>query len=92
MPPNILIIEKNGYSYCFVSFLRGNLCSIEGYWSIFKRGIIGIYHYVSPKHLHRYCDEFTYRYNTRHISDNDRFVAALTQVGNVRLKYTELTK
>ena len=30
---------------------------IEGYWSILKRGIYGIYHQVSPKHLHRYCDE-----------------------------------
>jgi len=66
--------------------------SIEGYWSIFKRGIIGIYHYVSPKHLHRYCDEFTYRYNTRHITDNDRFISALTNADGVRLKYTELTK
>jgi hypothetical protein len=38
--------------------------SIEGFWSLLKRGIIGIYHNVSPKHLHRYCHEFGYRYNT----------------------------
>ena len=46
---------------------EGNLHtnSIEGFWSQLKRGIIGIYHNVSPKHLHRYCHEFGYKYNTR---------------------------
>lgn len=37
--------------------------NIEGAWAHFKRMINGIYHRVSPKHLQRYCDEFTYRYN-----------------------------
>lgn len=47
---------------------------IEGFWSLLKRGIIGIYHSVSPKHLHRYCDEFSYRYNSREIKDIERYV------------------
>jgi transposase-like protein len=38
--------------------------SIEGFWSQLKRGIIGTFHQVSPKHLHRYCHEFGYKYNT----------------------------
>lgn len=38
---------------------------IEGFWSIFKRGIIGICHYTASQHLHRYCAEFTTRYNER---------------------------
>lgn len=38
---------------------------IENFWSVLKRGIYGIYHQVSPKHLHRYCNEFSYRYNAR---------------------------
>jgi transposase-like protein len=42
---------------------------IENFWSLFKRGIIGIYHQVSPKHLQAYADEFAYRYNTRKASD-----------------------
>ena len=33
--------------------------TIEGFWSIFKRGIIGVYHQTSPKHLHGYCDEYS---------------------------------
>lgn len=39
------------------------IISIEGFWSLLKHGIYGIYHQVSPKHLNKYCDEFAYRYN-----------------------------
>lgn len=45
--------------------------SIEGFWSHLKRGIMGIYHKVSKKHLFRYCDEFTFRYNTRDLNGLD---------------------
>ena len=51
--------------------------SIEGFWSLLKRGVFGIYHSVSPKHLERYCDEFSYRYNTRSIADTERFNVTL---------------
>jgi hypothetical protein len=37
----------------------------EGFFSILKRGIIGTFHHVSPKHLQRYCAEFDFRYNNR---------------------------
>ena len=47
--------------------------SIEGFWSIFKRGVYGIYHHVSKKHLNKYLDEFEYRYNNRHSSEFIRF-------------------
>lgn len=39
--------------------------NLEGFFSLFKRSIIGIYHQVSPTHLQRYCNEAPYRYNTR---------------------------
>ena len=47
--------------------------SIEGFWSQIKRGIKGIYHLASPKHLQKYCKEFVFRYNTRKQTDADRF-------------------
>ncbi len=63
--------------------------SVEGFFSHFKRSIFGIYHQVSPKHLHRYCAETSYRYNHRKISDKDRFNLALQNTKG-RLKYNEL--
>lgn len=63
--------------------------SIEGFWSQLKRGIIGIYHLVSPKHLTNYCEEFAYRYNTRHLSDGERFSQFLKNADS-RLKYYDL--
>lgn len=65
--------------------------TIEGFWSLLKRGIFGIYHYASPKHLNRYCDEFSYRYNTRKITDTDRFSLLFTKISG-RLTHKALTK
>lgn len=39
--------------------------TIEGFWSLLKRGISGVHHGVSNKHLQAYVDEYTYRYNHR---------------------------
>jgi hypothetical protein len=62
---------------------------MEGYWSILKRGIYGIYHQVSPKHLQRYCDEFAARYNTRKVADHERFEQSVKN-SEGRLKYNDL--
>lgn len=64
---------------------------IENYWSLLKRGIIGIYHHVSPKHLDRYCAEFTYRFNSRDITNDVRFQDTLKRCDNRRLRYVDLT-
>lgn len=82
---HIVVKEEGGYK-------TGNLFhtnNIENFWSVLKRGIIGIYHYTSPKHLHRYCNEFSFRYNSRGITDAERFVDALRLVKG-RLKYSQL--
>ena len=63
--------------------------SIEGFWSLLKRGILGIYHSASPKHLQKYCDEFAFRYNTRNHKEGDRFNLALLGADE-RLMYEEL--
>jgi len=65
--------------------------TIEGFFSQLKRGIYGIYHHVSPKHLHRYCKEFEYRYNTRKSKETERFNHSLS-ICNKRLKYKDLIR
>jgi transposase-like protein len=63
--------------------------TIEGFWSLFKRGIFGIYHQTSTKHLQRYCDEFSCRYNKRMITDSERFEEMMSYI-SCRLKYKDL--
>ena len=63
--------------------------NVENFWSVMKRGVHGIYHQISYKHLQRYCDEYSYRYNSRKIKDKDRFVNSLQQIEG-RLTYKRL--
>jgi transposase-like protein len=64
--------------------------TVEGYFSILKRGINGIYHHVGPQHLARYCDEFDFRYNRRLDSDSVRSMAAIRGAEGKRLTYKPL--
>ena len=61
------------------SYVDGNIHThtIDGYWSLLKRGIYGIYHQVNSKRLHRYCAEFDYRYNLRKSGEAERFDSAI---------------
>ncbi len=63
--------------------------TLEGFWSLLKRGIVGIYHFVSPKHLDQYVTEFAYRYNTRAMTDSHRFALVLANSNN-KIKYSKL--
>lgn len=63
--------------------------TIEGFWSLLKRGIFGIYHFTSKKHLQMYVDEFVFRYNTRSTTELNRFNLLLSNSNN-RLTYKEL--
>lgn len=62
---------------------------IEGFWSHLKRGLIGMYQFVSPKHLHLYCEEFAYRYNIRTLSEGEKFNLTLIN-SDERLTYEDL--
>ena len=59
--------------------------SVEGFFSILKRGVNGTYHHVSKKHLHRYLSEFDFRYNGRKIDDGQRAAQALKGFEGKRL-------
>lgn len=59
----------------------------ENFFSIFKRGVIGTYHHMSEAHLHRYCREFDFRYNTRAMTDAERTAEALKGARGKRLMY-----
>ncbi|MDB5109952.1 MAG: hypothetical protein JWR67_1066 [Mucilaginibacter sp.] len=65
--------------------------SIEGCFSLFDRMVIGIYHNISAKHLQKYADEFSFRYNSRKTTDLIRFNSLLSNCTN-RLTYNQLTK
>jgi transposase-like protein len=66
--------------------------SIEGYFSIFKRGMRGIYQHCAEKHLHRYLAEFDFRYNNRvrlGVNDTDRAALAVKGASGKRLTYRQ---
>lgn len=63
--------------------------TIEGFWSLLKRGIIGIYHHLSRKHLQLYVNEFCFRYNTRKISSFSRFNLLLRN-SNYKFTYRQI--
>ena len=72
-------------------FVRGiyHTNTIEGVFSLLDRMIIGIYHHVSPKHIQKYCDELSFRYNTRKQLDGDRFRLSL-QIAKEKISYRML--
>jgi hypothetical protein len=73
-------------------YVRGDAYTntVEGYFSILKRGIYGVYHHVSEEHLKRYLAEFDFRYNERialGVDDVERAARALRGVVGKRLTY-----
>ena len=72
-------------------YVRGDVHTngIEGFWSLLKRSVYGIYHSVSTKHLQAYVDESVFRYNTRGKSENGRFDYMLSNC-NHHITYKEL--
>lgn len=75
-------------------YVRGNVHTntIEGYFSIFKRGMKGVYQHCNKKHLHRYAAEFEFRYNNRvgnGIDDKARADIALHGIVGKRVLYRD---
>jgi transposase-like protein len=92
-------LPKIGYQHQAVNhgvkeFVNGmaSTNTAESFWSHLKRGIDGIYHHVSPKHLQKYCDEYSYRWNTRDMTDGERFEDWFGSINGKRLRYKSLTR
>lgn len=61
--------------------------TVEGFFSLIKRGVYGTFHHISKQHLHRYLSEFDFRYNARDVSDGERTEKAIQNVVGKRLMY-----
>ena len=77
---------KQGYQHSRINhsekvYVMGDIHTntIEGFWSLLKRGIGGVYHSVSRKYLQTYCDEYAYRYNRR-FDSKPMFTSLLAEV------------
>lgn len=74
-------------------FKRGNASTntVESYFALLKRGVHGAFHHVSKRHLHRYCDEFSFRWNHRKVDDGERTICIIQGVGGKILTYKATT-
>ena len=75
-------------------YVRGDIPTntVEGYYSIFKRGMKGVYQHCSEKHLHRYLSEFDFRYSNRSalgVNDGERADLAVKGAAGKRLTYRQ---
>jgi len=72
-------------------YVRGDVSTntVEGFFGLLKRGVNGTFHHVSKKHLHRYVNEFQFRYNARKMNDGDRTTLAIAGFEGKRLKYRD---
>ncbi len=75
-------------------YVRGDVHTntVENFFSIVKRGITGIYQHVGKQHLHRYLNEFGFRYSNRDMKDGVRAVLAADGAKGKRLTYRPLVK
>jgi hypothetical protein len=90
-------LSKRGWKHQIVAhskeeWVRGNVHTqgIESFWSLFKRGVVGSFHQVSVKHLHRYLNEFSFRFNNRESHEIFAMVVMNLLIGSA-LRYKELT-
>lgn len=90
-----LFFRHETVNHAAKEYVRGTVHtnSIESVWAVLKRGLHGVYHHASRKHLHRYVDEFTFRLNAGNVARHtlDRLDSFVDGVVGRRLTYKELT-
>ncbi|MES2479507.1 MAG: IS1595 family transposase [Bacteroidota bacterium] len=88
--PNHEMVDHSKEEYVREGVIHTN--TIEGAFSILDRAIMGVFHFVSAKHLQKYCDEITLKYNGRTVSNSERFMQVVEGANVKRITYRELTK
>ena len=75
-------------------YVRGDVHTngIESHWALVKRAIMGVYHWVSDKHLHRYAVEFASRHNNRDLDTMDQIRSIMLGMSGRRLSYRDLVE
>jgi len=63
----------------------------ESFFALLKRGVTGTFHHISKRHLARYCDEFSFRWDHRRTTDGQRTVAAIQGMFGKRLLYSSMS-
>ena len=89
---NALIMPHETVKHSASEYVRGNVHTngIESFWSMLKRGQVGIFHKISPKHLDRYVTEFVGRHNMRESDTRDQMGRVVRGMEHKRLRYREL--
>jgi transposase-like protein len=89
--PGAQFAKHSSVKHRIGEYARGEVHTntIEGYFSIFKRGMRGNYQHCAEKNLHRYLAEFDFRYNTRNITDGERAALAVKAGEGKRLTYRQ---
>ncbi len=73
-------------------YVRGQVHTngMESFWATLKRGYVGVYHWMSVKHLRRYVNEFSSRHNNRPLDTEAQMMATVRGMDGKRLRYEDL--
>lgn len=87
---HVVLKHKDGGFVKHIDGEQYHTQNMEGYWTLLKKSYTH-YHYMSPKHLQRYCNESTFRYDRRKLKDPEKFEDAIKRCAGKTLKYSVLT-
>jgi len=72
-------------------YARGDATTntVEGFFGLFKRGVMGSFHHISERHMNRYLNEFSFRWDLRKVNDSERTTEAIRSAEGKRLMYRQ---